>query len=520
MMRKLYPLLAFALTGAASILPAETPCENLKSLNLTNVTFTTVESVPAGPFKQPQAPGRAQQAAAAGFANAANAGRGGAPALMLPAHCRVAMVLTPSSDSHIQMELWLPATADWNGKFEAVGNGGWAGSITFPAMAQALKEGYATASNDTGHMGGDPVFGLGHPEKLVDFAWRANHEMTVQSKAIINSYYGKQSKLNYWNGCSTGGRQGLMEAQKFPTDFDAVIAGAPANWQTHLHAWDMNVAVTAIKHPDMFLTPGKMATINKAVLAQCDAMDGVKDGILNDPRKCKFDPSVLLCKGADSDACLTQAQVEGAKLVYAAAKKKDGTFIFPGKEPGSEIGWGQQLNPIKTPMALHLGTFQVATYQDANWDWRNFDLDRDVAAADEKFGYVNAPYDLSGFKMRGGKLLLYHGWNDTAISPENTINYYDNVLKKMGAKQDSWMRLYMVPGMNHCQGGVGTDQFNKMGVVERWRESNQAPEQIIAAHVTGATVDMTRPLCPYPQVAVYKGTGSTNDSASFSCKMP
>lgn len=511
-------ILTLTFSGALFTAFGQTPCENLKSLNLPNVMFTKVESVPDGPFVPPTGPGAAQAAAAG--APVGRGGRGGGPApVMLKAHCRAVMVLAPSSDSHIEMELWLPEAADWNGKFQAQGNGGWAGAITFPAMAQALKEGYATASNDTGHTGGDPTFGLGHTEKLVDFAWRANHEMTVQSKAIISAYYGKASKLNYWNGCSTGGRQGLMEAQKFPADFDAVIAGAPANFQTHLHAWDMNVATTAIKDGQMFMTPGKLATLNKAVLAQCDAMDGVKDGLLNDPRKCKFDPAMLLCKGPDSDACLTAKQVEGAKLVYAAAKKKDGTFIFPGKEPGSELVW-TQLNPVKAPIPLILGTFQVATYQDANWDWHNYDLDRDVSAADEKFGYVNAPYDLTAFKARGGKLLLYHGWNDTAISPENTINYYQNVLQKMGPKQDSWMRLYMVPGMNHCQGGVGPDQFNKMGVVERWRESNTAPEQILAEHVTGATVDMTRPLCPYPQVAAYKGTGSTNDAASFTCKAP
>jgi feruloyl esterase len=518
-------MIRFALlfSGALSVAFGQTPCENLKSLALPNVTFTAVESVAAGPFRPAPPPGRGPAPAAAAAAGRgggppAQGGRGAAPPLMLPAYCRAAMVLTPSADSHIEMELWLPA-ADWNGKFQAVGNGGWAGTITFAAMAQALREGYATASNDTGHTGGDPAFGLGHTEKLVDFAYRANHEMTVQSKAIITAFYGKSSKLSYWNGCSTGGRQGLMEAQKFPADFDAVIAGAPANWQTHLHAWDMNVATTALKNEGMFMTPGKLATLNKAVLEQCDMLDGVKDGLLNDPRKCKFDPGVLLCKGADSDSCLTAQQVEGAKLVYAAAKKKNGELIFPGKEPGSEVVW-TQLNPVKAPVSLILGTFQVATYQDASWDWHNFDLDRDVAAADEKFGYVNVPYDLSAFKARGGKLLLYHGWNDTAISPENTINYYQNVLQKMGAKQDSWMRLYMVPGMNHCQGGVGPDQFNKMAVVEHWRESGTAPDQIIANHVTGNNVDMSRPLCPYPQVAAYKGVGSTNDAASFSCKAP
>jgi feruloyl esterase len=513
---------ALAFSGALSAAFGQTPCENLKSLTLPNVSFTTVESVPAGLFRPPQPAGRGPAPAGAPAVQAgrggAPGGRGGAPPIMLPAYCRAAMVLTPSADSHIEMELWLPA-ADWNGKFQAVGNGGWAGSITFAAMAQALKEGYATASNDTGHTGQDPAFALGHQEKLVDFAYRANHEMTIQSKAVITAFYGKASKLAYWNGCSTGGRQGLMEAQKYPTDFDAVIAGAPANPQTHLHAWDMMVATTVLKDDQHFLTPGKLATVNKAVLASCDMIDGVKDGILNDPRKCHFDPAVLLCKDSDSDSCLTAAQVDAVKLVYSAAKKKNGELIFPGKEPGGELSW-PQLNPAKAPLALSQGTFQFATYQDANWDWHNFDLDRDTAAADEKFGYVNVSPDLSAFKAHGGKLLLYHGWNDQLISPENTINYYSSVLQKLGGKQDSWMKLYMVPGMQHCQGGPGPDQFNKMAVVERWRESGTAPEQIMAYHVSGNNVDMSRPLCPYPQVATYKGVGSTNDAASFTCKAP
>src|SRR6185312_1431099 len=236
--RSLSLLAGFAVVGALSApASAQSSCESIKSLTLPNVTFTTVESVPAGPFRAPQPAGRGGAPAAAP-AGAPQGGRGGGrggaaapPPLMLKAYCRVAMVLAPSADSHIEMELWLPESADWNGKFQAVGNGGWAGVISFPAMAAALKEGYATASNDTGHTGGDPVFGLHHEEKLVDFAYRANHEMTLQSKAIVSSYYGKASKINYWNGCSTGGRQGLMEATKYPADFDAVIAGAPANWQ-------------------------------------------------------------------------------------------------------------------------------------------------------------------------------------------------------------------------------------------------------------------------------------------------
>jgi feruloyl esterase len=418
------------------------------------------------------------------------------------------------------MELWLPAE-NWNNKFEAVGNGGWAGSIQgFAQMQIALREGYATAGNDTGHKGADPAFSLGHPEKLVDFAYRANHEMVLKSKALITAFYGKAPKLSYWNGCSTGGRQGLTEAYKYPEDFDGIIAGAPANYQTHLHAWDMMVATTVRKDDQHFVSAAKLNALNKAVLAACDAMDGVKDGLLNDPRKCHFDPAVLACKAGSADDCLTPTEVEAVKVVYTSAKKKNGELIFPGKEPGSEYQWAQILNTAAPPAMLSQGSFQYATYQDANWDWHAFDLDRDTAAADEKFGYVNAPPDLAAFKNHGGKLLLYHGWNDTAISPENTVNYYEAVLKKMGGKQDNWIRLFMEPGMQHCQGGPGPDQFNKMAILERWKESNTAPDMILASHVTGNNIDMTRPLCPYPQVAAYKGAGSTNDVANFSCKMP
>jgi feruloyl esterase len=482
-------------------------------VKLENATITATESVAAGPYRAAAAPGAPTPAPAN------PAGRGAAPAPVLPAFCRVALTLTPSSDSHIEMELWLPAE-NWNNKYQAIGNGGWAGSIqNVNNMQTALREGYATSGNDTGHKGSDPGFALNHPEKLVDFAYRANHEMVLKSKALIAAFYGRGPRLSYWNGCSTGGRQGLMEGYKYPEDFDGIIAGAPANYQTHLHAWDMMVGTAIRKDDQHFVSTPKLNALNKAVLAQCDALDGVKDGLLNDPHKCKFDPATMLCKaGASSDTCLTPAELESVKLVYSSAKKKNGELIFPGKEPGSETGWGGIVGSTPAPPMLSMGSFMYATYNDANWDWRNYDLDRDVTAADEKFGYVNAPADLTAFKKHGGKLLLYHGWNDTAISPGNTVNYYESLQKKMGGKQDDWVRLFMEPGMQHCQGGPGPDQFNKVAILERWRESNQAPDQILATHVTGATIDMTRPLCPYPQVAVYKGTGSTNDAANFSCK--
>ena len=526
MYRRMLTLLTAMLLSA----PGDaTTCEKLAALALPNTTITSAQLVPAGPFTPP-APGGPPGGPVAAPAPNAVTGRGGpgggrgqgpatGAAITLPAHCRVQVVLKPSTDSHIEMEVWLPAE-NWNGKFEAVGNGGWAGNISYPALAAALQEGYATASNDTGHKGGNAAFAIGHPEKLIDFAYRAVHDMTVQSKSIISSYYGRAPRLSYWNGCSTGGRQGLMSAQKYPEDFDAILSGAPANYQTHLHAWDLSVAVPALKDSAASIPASKLALINRAVLNACDAKDGVKDGLLNDPRTCSFDVATLACKAGDADDCLTAAQVAQAKRAYSATKTASGEVVFPGKDPGSETGWGGFVGGGQAP-GVSVGSFQVA-YGDANWDARTFDIERDLKVVDEKVGApVNAINpDLKAFKARGGKLLLYHGWNDTAISAGNTINYYSGVLAKMGKNQDDWIRLFMAPGMQHCGNGPGPNQVNWMATLERWRESGTAPDRIDAAHVTNNRVDMTRPLCPYPQVAQYKGVGSTNDAANFVCKAP
>jgi len=486
----------------AAVASAETPCEQLKSLSLPDTTITAAEPVAAGAYRP------------SGMAAGPN---GAAPApLQVPAFCRVAATLRPSADSDVEVEFWLPAT--WNGKYEAVGNGGWAGNITYPAMAAALAEGYATSSTDTGHKGGDGAFTAGHPEKIIDYSYRAVHVMTLRAKAVIQAHYGRAAKYSYWNGCSYGGRQGLEEVQRYPEDFDGVVAGAPANYHLHLHAFDMNVAVTNLKDPAHLVPAEKLAVLNKAVLAACDALDGVKDGLLNNPHLCKFDPGTLLCKGADGADCLTAAQLESVRAMYAPAKKKNGELVYPGLPFGGEMGWTRMVGP--EPMAVPLGSFRYMLYQDAKWDWHNFDLDRDVAAADEKAAYLNAiSSDLKAFRDRGGKLLMYHGWNDQLITAENSINYRASVLKTLGPKQDNWYRLFMVPGMQHCAGGPGPNQFNVMGVMERWREANEAPASITATHVANNRVDMTRPLCPYPQIAVYTGVGSTNDAVNFACKV-
>jgi feruloyl esterase len=509
-------LVFLCVAAASSVAFAQTPCEQLQSLKLPDTTITKVTTVPAGAFVNPGPPPAPQPDA---FEPPPPPPANPTPQ-MLPAYCRLLATLKPSPDSDIKIEVWLPLGAAWNGKYEAVGGGGWAGVISYTALANAVEEGYATSSTDTGHEGGNARFALGHPEKIVDFSYRAVHEMTVKAKAVITAYYGRGPRLSYWNGCSTGGRQGLMEAQRYPEDFDAIVAGAPANFQTHLHAFDI-VLQTAVRQFGSAVPPAKVTLLGKAVLDACDAADGIKDGFLNNPRKCNFNYNSLLCKGVEADNCLTAAQVDSVKKAHGPLLNSKGALVYPGYAMGSEGTW-RLLSAANgpAPTALSLGSYREVLHQDPNWDWRTFDVNKDVPALDEKFGYINAVNpDLSAFKARGGKLLTYHGWNDTGISPENSINYRESVLAKMGPDQDNWYRLFMVPGMGHCQGGPGPNQFNLMGAMERWRESNAAPEEITASHVANNRVDMTRPLCPYPQVATYKGVGSTNDATNFSCKV-
>jgi feruloyl esterase len=307
--------------GAALFTFAQTPCDHLKSLSVANTSWMAAENIAAGPIPRPFGAGRGP-----GGPDPQAGGRGGLQPLMLPAYCRVAATLRPSSDSDIKMELWMPVE-NWNGKFQMVGNGGWARVISFPQMGAALREGYATASTETGHQGGNGMFALDHPEKIVDFAWRAVHETAVTSKALIAAFYGGSPKYSYWNGCSTGGRQALVEVTKFPNDFDGVVAGAPANPHIHLHAAGVERSVELMKNPEGALSADQVETLHKAVLAARDTLDGVKDGLIGEPQKCHFDPSSLLCKGSDSDTCLTAAQVQTVKIVFADVKTRKGEIV-------------------------------------------------------------------------------------------------------------------------------------------------------------------------------------------------
>ena len=484
-------------------------CDSLSSLALPDASITLAQSVSPGGFTPPS--GRAA------------AGPGEGPFKNLPAFCRVAATLKPTSDSDIKIEVWLPASG-WNGKFQAVGNGGWAGVISYPAMAQALERGYATTSTDTGHVGPTGSFALGHPEKLTDFGYRAVHEMTLKAKAIVAAFYGEAPRISYWNGCSTGGRQGLKEAQRFPNDYDAIIAGASANPRTHLSTWQIWLAQGILKDPANYIPASKYPVIHKAVLEACDAADGLKDGLLNDPTLCRFDPKVIECKEGDSPTCLTAPQVEAARRMYTAPKNpRTNQEIFPPVEPGSELGWSMLLaGPEPFPAATD--QFRYVVFKDPSWDWRTLNFDSDVALADKiDNDTINAiDPNLKPFLSRGGKLLMYHGWGDPGVAPRASVNYYKTAVDTLGgeARTSDSIRLFMVPGMGHCGGGEGPNSFDMMSALEQWKEQGRTPVRIVASHRTAGKVDRTRPLCAYPQVAKYKGAGSIDDEASFTCERP
>ncbi len=480
-------------------------CESLSALKLPDTTITMAQSVAAGAFSPP------------------TGGGGGQAYSTLPAFCRVAATITPTSDSDIKVEVWLPASG-WNGKYQAVGNGGWAGSITYGAMARALRDGYATSSTDTGHTGGNASFALGHPEKLVDYAYRAVHEMTVKSKAIATAFYGTDATRSYFNGCSTGGRQALTAAQRFPNDFDGIVAGAAANPKSGLDAWRIWMTQAMLKDKASFIPEEKHRVIHQAVLNACDKLDGVEDGLIENPTRCRFDPAVLACRGADGPTCLTAAQLETAKVVMSPVKNRQtGELIFPGFEPGTELGWSRMLSG-PDPYANAVEQFKYIVYKDPKWDWRTFDLERDLAAAEKTGQGTLAAVDpnLTAFAQRGGKLLTYHGWSDQNIAPQASVNFYARALAatKAPAKGSSWLRLYMVPGMGHCSGGEGPDTFDMMSPLDSWVDKGTLPQRIEASKITAGKVTRTRPLCPYPQVARYKGTGSIDEAANFACVAP
>jgi feruloyl esterase len=489
-------LSVFAL-GSSHTLPA-TACVDLTSLRIPDTAIASAAVVAGGP-------------AGGGLAQAT-----------LPAHCKVAAVATPTPDSHINIEIWIPVD-NWNGRLLGTANGGFSGSIPVAAMATAVARGYAAVGTDTGHAGDQLEFGDGHPEKIVDWAYRSVHVMTGLAKLVIRDHRGRFPDRSYFNGCSTGGQQGLSEAQRFPDDYDGIVAGDPGHNRVRLilgFLWSWMAA-----HPDgsrSILTPASLSLATRAAVDSCDADDGLKDGLIADPRRCRFDPSTLICRGTPSDACLTPEQAAAIKKIYDGARNaRTGEQIFPGWARGSEQGWGGYITNPAEPVRFQF--FTSFLFHDPKWDMHSFDWDRDVAYAEAQLPYLAATSrDLDAFKRRGGKLIMYTGTADPVAPPADAFSYYEDVARRAGGYETAsqLFRFFPVPGMGHCNGGPGPSVFDALGALEQWVEAGRAPDTILASHVTAGKVDRTRPLCPYPRVAKYKGTGSVDDAANFSCVAP
>lgn len=504
-------------------------CESLGNLKLPDTTITSAETVGAGAFKAPQS----EQNPIRGIFKT------------LPAFCRVVAEIRPTQDSDIKIEVWMPLTG-FNGKFSGEGNGGFAGSINYGGLAAAILRGYASASTDTGHTGSavDASWARGHAEKIIDFGYRAIHEMTLKAKAVVEAFYGQAPQRSFFAGCSNGGRQALMEAQRFPADYDGILVGAPANYWTRVfatHIWDIQALQT---DPASYIPARKIPAIDTAVAAACDANDGLKDGIITDPSSCRFDPASIVCKDADSDNCLTDKQVATLTKIYSGPHI-NGKQLFPGFMPGGESGGGgwplwivgqAPGKDLQTRFADGFFTNMITT--SGPMDLKTIKVESAMNLAIEQQGRTfdaDNP-DLKAFVNRGGKLIIYHGWSDAALPPLATIQYFKDVQKAIGKKAtDGAVRLYMVPGMQHCFGGPGASSFGQFGgltspdpehdihvALEQWVEKGLAPGILIgakAADEPGASqpAQMTRPLCPYPQVAKYKGSGDANDAANFVC---
>jgi feruloyl esterase len=477
-----------------------TPCVDLAGLSIRDVAIQSSISIPAGPLTVP-----------------------GSRLTDLPAFCRVAAVATPTADSVIKFEVWIPAPEVWNGKFQGVGNNGFQGAIAYDAMAGALRRGYATASTDTGHTGGDLKFGDGHPEKIVDWAYRAIHVMTQTAQLIVRDHTGRFAQYSYFDGCNTGGHQALMEAQRYPNDYDGIIAGNPAADRVHevigyLWAW-----MATHKDGASLLSPAALQMVTKAAVGACDGLDGVKDQVIEDPRRCHFDPGTLACRAGETAACLTPTEIAALKKVYDGARNpRTGELIFRGWSPGSE-GFGETSNEgwsnfINIPEPRRVDFLKYFVFHNPNWDWNSMDWDRDVAYADAKIGFIDATArDLGEFRSRRGKLLMYTGWDDPSLPPLDIIDYYEAVARSMGgiARTSEFFRLFMVPGMGHCSGGPGTTNFDMLPALEGWVEKKITPARVVASRQ-----ERTRPLCPYPSVAKWKGAGSTDEAANFVCAAP
>jgi feruloyl esterase len=511
-------LTAFALISIPAA--AQQTCESLKKIEIPHVTITSAT------------------AGGSGTTLPATTGFMGGPGTTINApYCKVVAVSAPSSDSQIGIEVWLPDAKSWNGNFLAAGNPGFMGGIG-GGLAGMMQRGFVAAGTDTGHTDQEYKWAIGHPEKWADWGYRAVHEMAIVTKELANKYYGKPIKHSYWNSCHNGGNQGLNEAQRYPGDFDGIVAGDPAFWVSHLQPGSLYISWVALKDGvdgPGFLSSAKLNVLHKAALAACDKNDGLEDGLIADPPGCKFDPKSIQCKSGDAADCLTAAQVDAARKIYEGAKFKDGKPIYSGFERGSELTWYFMIE--KGPFSVNINYFKGMVFQDPNWDFKTFDVDRDTRKGiDLTSKYVdgNSP-DLSAFKKAGGKLIIVSSWNSLALPPRQVNEYYKEVEKKMGGleKTQDFARLFAIPGAEGCPGFMGgAKDFDAFEAIQQWVEKGKAPDQIIYSYKDsggeaggtrgggmggGGKVTRTRPVCPSPQIAKYKGSGDINDAANFKC---
>jgi feruloyl esterase len=546
----------FAYVAMAGTPAMATPCTNLQSLQIQDTTITSATDNTSGTFV---VPGTNPPATITG----------------LPAFCRVTANLVPSSDSNIRIEVWLPESG-WNGRFLGTGGGGFQGVITYNELAAGIQQGFASTNSDlgTGTSGCNPLFcgsagnmgnplatafgdpaapstGLfGHPERIKDFGFRAIHLMTVRGKEIAAAFYGQNAHKAYFAGCSTGGQNALMEAQRFPKDYDGILAGAAAFNRTHLHMGAISLWQDTHASPGRFIQPGQMTLINQAVIAQCVGRDGgaSTDQFLTDPRDCHFDPKALLCTGGKvPPACLTADQVTTMRKYYAGTiDPVNGDVISPGSERGNEtddvraLGLAlQEQLPEPAFDGLFYWVFGAGFGHPASpVNFTNFDFHRDIDKVDDKLAAVlNAvSTDLGEFREHGGKLIMYHGWADPLIPSQTSINYFNALVANDGhgfqqasfggdgspalRRTQSYARLFMAPGLYHCSGGPGPNAFDALTPLVNWVETGVAPETIVATKFVNDTppaVQMTRPLCVFPKVAKYRGSGSTSIAANFTC---
>jgi feruloyl esterase len=492
-------------------------CEGLTALGLPNTDISLAQTVPAGSFAAPD----------------------GTTYTDLPAFCRVTGVAHPTSGSNIGFEVWLPTTS-WNRKFQGVGNSGLAGSVVYAALALAVQQGYAAAGTDDGHTGSSPLW-MENQTQLVDFGTRAVHTTASVAKEVIGAFYGRAPTFSYFVGCSEGGRESMMEAQRFPEDYDGIIAGDPFSNASRTVIGQLYLSAVLLRGADYALDLPPLQTLHSAVLTQCDAKDGVADGVLTDPKQCRFDPRQLLCRGGATAGCLTAGQVDSAVRFYQGTRDPvTDKQLFPGQVRGGEVlggvvGW--YLYQLSVPLdSFSLQILPYAVFHNPNWDYTTFNYHSDSELVDQTLGPVwNATNpDLEAFQRRGGKLIGFHGYADWLITPFISTDYYDQVTERSGWPQ-SFYRLFTAPGVGHCNGGPGPNAFGISGqpavpndadhsviaALDRWVTRGEAPASIIATKFVNDDptqgVATTRPLCPYPQTAAYNGHGNTNDARNFHC---